>query len=85
MLSRCALRSSRCPYMHVRAVWSELGYGITPRLREPACGPPRGLDQVPVSAERTPQSAINGVKLYQIHRFEVGGFRGGWSSVSTGV
>ena len=23
MLSRCALHSSRCPYMHVRAVWAE--------------------------------------------------------------
>ena len=22
MLSRCALRSSRCPYMHVRAAWA---------------------------------------------------------------
>ena len=24
MLSRCALHSSRCPYMHVRAVWAYL-------------------------------------------------------------
>ena len=39
MLSRCALRSSRCPYMHVRAVWAEIcahsfrGTGITEYLR----------------------------------------------------
>ena len=27
VLSRCALHSSRCPYMHVRAVWAYLRNG----------------------------------------------------------